>query len=262
LDLLRYCRNGEIPAIESPSQQARVLTPLGRLLQMEGWKIGRGMIEGSDVPLIAADPKSGTELAIGVYPALVDYDSAQRAHPLSKVSSHDVLLLPDYLVSRDLPSAYQVSTGGSFSRSEAPQMAMVEIPSSTLASLAAGGDGTHNTVRLPVTSTGGTVAVQTSSSSLGRIGVGRGSWLVLRPAAPLSDTNAERLLVSRRNGIFKASGQAWTIGFVRKVADADGVRLQISYGRRESQFRPERLIEKDVTVLGAVLEVIDPSLAR
>jgi hypothetical protein len=57
------------------------------------------------------------------------------------------------------------------------------------------------------------------------------------------------LLVVRRVGTFKATGENWTIAQVRRLSDTDGERAQVSYGRSESVFRPERFAWGDIVLL-------------
>jgi hypothetical protein len=60
-----------------------------------------------DTALLATSVAGGKSVAIGTYPALLSKADAEKRHPLSHVPSGTSILLPDYLVERDLPSAYQ-----------------------------------------------------------------------------------------------------------------------------------------------------------
>ena len=101
LQLLRYARFGEQPAIASVEAQRKTLEPLARFLELEGWRV-----TGANAPILAT-PKHGASVAIGTYPALLSRDVAVSRHFLSAQSETKVSLLPDYLVEQDLPSAYQ-----------------------------------------------------------------------------------------------------------------------------------------------------------
>src|ERR1035437_10002666 len=88
LQLLRYARLGEEPAIAALEQQRKTLAPLARFLELEGWNVKTG-----GVPLFAAPKAGGAGVAIGTYPALLSTEAAGKRHFLSGT---DVVLLPDY----------------------------------------------------------------------------------------------------------------------------------------------------------------------
>ncbi len=104
LHLLRYARRAEIPDIAPLAQQALTLKPLARFLELEGWKISIDAREG--VPLLAIEP-SGSTIAVGTHPTLMSKQYAYRTHPLGRYNSHLRMMLPAYVVQRDLPAAYQ-----------------------------------------------------------------------------------------------------------------------------------------------------------
>ncbi|MBS1853929.1 MAG: DEAD/DEAH box helicase [Acidobacteria bacterium] len=108
LKLLRYARFGEIPVFEGTVEQAKLLEPLARYIELEGWKVRRaGQKDGVVVPLLATPPLGGTEALVGTYPALVTSAEAAARHSLRTKFGRVAVLLPDYLVEQDLPSAYQ-----------------------------------------------------------------------------------------------------------------------------------------------------------
>jgi hypothetical protein len=110
--LLRYAQHGEIPAISSPAQQARTLAPLAQFLTLEGWSVLTETEHGSvTIPLLATSP-SGNTIAIGTHPTLIATEHAPHMHSLHKHGSHPVFVLPEYVVERDLPAAYQYLTAG------------------------------------------------------------------------------------------------------------------------------------------------------
>jgi hypothetical protein len=108
LQLLRHARFGVIPAFESTEDQAKRLEPLARYIELEGWHVRRGAPkDGAVVPLLTTPPLGGTEVVVGAYPALVTSAEAGAKHPLCTKFGSAAVLLPDYLVEQDLPSAYQ-----------------------------------------------------------------------------------------------------------------------------------------------------------
>jgi len=118
LQLLCYARRGEAPAIASPEEQAKRLEPLARFLKLEGWSVKPlASVGGVVVPLVAASPLGGPQAFVGTYPCLVSGAEGQKRHYLREGNAN-AILLPDYLVEQDLPSAYQ-----EFLRQEAPNSA-------------------------------------------------------------------------------------------------------------------------------------------
>jgi len=97
LQMLQYILYGIIPQIHSVDEQRHLLKPLKRFLELEGWKV-----EGDlpDIPL--AVRTEGKIIGIGAYPALLNARSTSFNHPLQGSS----ILLQDYIVVRDLPTAY------------------------------------------------------------------------------------------------------------------------------------------------------------
>jgi hypothetical protein len=57
--------------------------------------------------LLATAVGGSKSVAIGTYPALLSKAEAEKRHPLMHGPGGTRILLPDYLVERDLPSAYQ-----------------------------------------------------------------------------------------------------------------------------------------------------------
>ncbi len=102
LQLLRYARFGEEPQIASFEFQRKTLVPLGRFLELEGWEVA-----STDAPLVVTPRDGGPAVAIGTYPSLLAREVAQQRHFMSTAGGKKVILLPDYLVEQDLPSAFQ-----------------------------------------------------------------------------------------------------------------------------------------------------------
>ena len=78
------------------------MEPLARFLQLEGWTLA-----WADAALLATPVGGSKSIAIGTYPALLSKAEAEKRHPLMHSPGGTRVLLPDYLVERDLPSAYQ-----------------------------------------------------------------------------------------------------------------------------------------------------------
>ena len=110
-ELVTYAQCGTAPSIGSIAKQCTDLIPLQRYLELEGWSSSLDSnIHGVQVPLLVRDNAQGNWVAIGTYPALLDKDASSFDHPLYALDGEDdvaVSLLADYVVSRDLPTAYQ-----------------------------------------------------------------------------------------------------------------------------------------------------------
>ena len=257
LALLRYARVGEVPPFAAAAAQSAALAPLARFLELEGWSVA----SSATVPLKATSA-DGRRVSVGTYPAMLTYEEALRSHPLASDSDAPVVLLPDLLVERDLPSARGILTG------DMPRPTSRRRPSSAAAAADDGataveleaqefrklGAPTGRTVRLtaPIVEDG-CIAARVPSDALSELGYVGGAWVVIKPntGADIGDTVDVVLL--RKRGKFNATDQAWTIARVRRVG-AKGDQLMVSYGgRKEQKFRPEKVDAADVTVAGVVL---------
>jgi len=108
LQLLRYARSGVAPGIATAGEQAKCLEPLSRFLALEGWNVSALDKRGSIVaPLVAERALGGSPVLVGTYPALLTRADAIKQHELRIPSKEPIVLLPDYLVEQDLPSAYR-----------------------------------------------------------------------------------------------------------------------------------------------------------
>lgn len=114
--LLDYAWNSTIPHVSAIEDQSTMLRPLQRYLELEGWETQRDAVVGSlNIPLMITKAnhqgRSVTRnVAVGVYPALLNPDADGFTHPLDALDSIDDVsskLLRDYIVSRDLPTAYR-----------------------------------------------------------------------------------------------------------------------------------------------------------
>ncbi len=95
--ILRYLMNGELPTLPPIAEQRRLLKPLQRFFELEGWECTD---KHNDTPLSIRG--NGRIVAIGIYPALLNPTSPVFNHPLQKRG----VLLSDYVITRDLPLAY------------------------------------------------------------------------------------------------------------------------------------------------------------
>ncbi|WP_035295387.1 DEAD/DEAH box helicase [Brevibacillus thermoruber] len=107
--LLRYMLYGEVPAIKSMIDQVEQLQPLIRLLELDGYTCESGVnYNNLKVPLLVTS--SGRRLVIGSFPALLDESDARHLHPIThdfpEVSEREVYLINEYLLTRNLPLAY------------------------------------------------------------------------------------------------------------------------------------------------------------
>jgi ATP-dependent helicase YprA (DUF1998 family) len=256
--LLRYFRAGAAPPFASASEQARILRPLKRFLELEGWT----MATDSSGALRCDGPRATT---IAVYPALLASDAAEAAHPTASPTDAPRVLMPDYLVEHDLPSAYQRAAGLSGAagaaapRPAAPSPSkgrVVELPMKDLRRAAEA--ATHGRVRLraDVDPDGDAFAVRVPTPGLKNAGFGAGRLLVLRPVAPADLGHDARLVVLRARGRFGATGTNWTIAHVKELPGDESApsRLQVSYGSATGkEFRPERLDRAELTLAATVV---------
>jgi hypothetical protein len=87
------------------------LHPLHRYLELEGWRSEVGAtIAGTRVPLAVRSNESQDVFAVGTYPALLNRDAEAFRHPLHELDSEDdvkLVFLNQFIVSRDLPTAYR-----------------------------------------------------------------------------------------------------------------------------------------------------------
>jgi hypothetical protein len=102
LDLLRYGLTGDAPAIRSVQEQSTSLRPLGDLLRLAGWQVGTS----DAIPLRVTPPlmTSGKPVSIGLYPSLLSHSAAAEHHPVAAKGGG--LIVTDYLIQRDLPTAF------------------------------------------------------------------------------------------------------------------------------------------------------------
>jgi len=109
--LLSYARAGTPPETASMDEQINLLRPLARYLELEGHTSTLGATGGTAiVPLLVTPQSKGRPVAIGLHPSLLDTEADDFAHPLNALDGRDdvqVHLLNDFVLTRDLPSAYQ-----------------------------------------------------------------------------------------------------------------------------------------------------------
>jgi len=258
LQLLRFFRTGAVSPFASAADQARVLRPLARFLELEGWTT----MTDSSGALRCDGPRSMT---VGVYPALLVSEVAETAHPTASPSDAPRVILPDYLVEHDLPSAYQRATGISTASSgPSPRPAtpppsrgrVVELPVRDLRR--ADEDGIHGKVRVlaDIDPDKGAFAVRVPSPGLKNAGYSAGGWLVVRPVSSADLGPDAWLIVLRARGKFGATGADWTIAHVKELPGDESApsRLQVSYGSATGkEFRPERLDRAELTLAATIV---------
>jgi len=258
LQLLRFFRTGYVPPFASVAEQTRALRPLARFFELEGWKTSTD----SSGALRCDGPRSMT---IGVYPALLDSRAAEADHPTANQSDAPRVILPDYLVERDLPSAYQRAAGlsgastGAVSPPAAPPAAkgrVVELPVKDLKR----SDQAESHGRVRVVADVGpdrdAFAVRVPTPGLKNAGFSAGAWLVVRPVAPTDLGRDGWVVVLRARGKFGATGANWTIAHVKELPGDEGApsRLQVSYGSATGrEFRPERLERAELTLAATIV---------
>jgi hypothetical protein len=175
------------------------------------------------------------------------------------------VLIPDYLVEHDLPSAYQRATGLTTGSSSAERLA-TPLPASAgrVIELRVGdlrradGDESHGRVRLLAAQAPAddAFAVRVPNPGLGSVGFHAGGWLVVRPVSPVDLGVESWLVVLRGRGSFGATGSNWTIAHVKELPGDEGTpsRIQLSYGSATGkEYRPERLDRADVRLAATIV---------
>ena len=255
--LLRYFRTGEVPPFASKVEQSRVLRPMARFLELEGWTT----VSDASGALRCDGPHSMT---VGIYPALLASDVAETSHPTVAPSEAPRVILPDYLVEHDLPSAYQRATGLTNSSASSHHPAapspskghIIELPVKDLRK--AEDDKTHGRVSLfaDIVPTEDAFAVRVPSPGLKNTGFEAGGWLVVRPVSANDLGPDAWLVILRARGKFGATNSGWTIAHVKELPGDEGApsRLQVSYGGATGkEFRPERLERAELSLAATIL---------
>jgi hypothetical protein len=259
-DLLRYALTGAAPAINDKTDQAATLAPLAQYLRLEGWTIHS---PGAS-PLKVEDP-SGKRVLLGTYPALLAREDAELAHSLTSQASDATVLLPDYLIEQDLPSAYQALVGALKGNTpilpgsrDAPSMdsrLWAEFPVKTWNDPLPEASPDASRVRLRVTTAAsGCFAIRVPSAALASADLPAGTWLIVRPIGGGNPENGKLVLLLHKQGTFRATNEPWTVAMVRKINN-EGI-IQVSYGRGEVKFRPERISDAVVTMVGTVVATV------
>jgi ATP-dependent helicase YprA (DUF1998 family) len=265
LQLLRFFRTASVPPFATASEQARTLRPLKRFLELEGWKTETD----SSGALRCENPRAMT---VCIYPALLAIDAAEADHPTPSLSGAPRVLLPDYLIEQDLPSAYQRATGLTSAGVTFPaplidqpqaQGRVIELPVKELRRSNEG--ATHGKVRLrtDVDPDDDAFAVRVPTPGIKNAGFGAGGWLVVRPVIPADLGRDAWVIVLRARGKFGATGANWTIAHVKELPGDEGApqRLQVSYGSATGKdFRPERLDRAEITLAARIVSHADEAL--
>ncbi|MCI3918744.1 DEAD/DEAH box helicase [Paenibacillus sp. TRM 82003] len=108
--LLKYLINSELPGIGSCGDQARELSALIRLLELDGYSCETNAIVGKVKAPLLINGKSGG-LAVGTYSALIDDLNAKELHFINDQIPIKNHLVNEYLLMNNLPLVYnQVKT--------------------------------------------------------------------------------------------------------------------------------------------------------
>ncbi|MCI0392414.1 MAG: DEAD/DEAH box helicase [Acidobacteria bacterium] len=276
MQLLRYARGGTAPAIEPVDKQATRLLALARYLQLEGWSVTLAQSGDEAVPLLATPRNAGVTVAVGIFPALLDSDAAMGLHQLLAFESARHVLLPDYLVEWDLPSAYQriLAYSNPLGSIQQPQSHLqvvrsaegcrVEIPVFDIDMLASAKDqlSPAGTVGVPFDVPAGAFLFEAKADAFEVLGIPKGFLVICRQPSEedFSDQfqQANLIVVARAQGLFRATGRNWTIATLKRMTDEDGTRGQVSYRQATgSEYRPERLPWNELRPLGIVLHVFE-----
>ena len=103
--LMAYAIDGVVPQPDNVNSQAAKLAPLRRMLELDGIACNSpSSTNAQPVPLLARGA-SGNGLSIGVFNGLLDDAVIAGLHPVTQEGG-DVLLLNEYLLTRNLPAAY------------------------------------------------------------------------------------------------------------------------------------------------------------
>ncbi len=255
--LLRYARTGEVPAALTAQQLATVLGPLRECLELEGWTVDPRA--SAQRPLAASHP-SGRRVLVVAYPALLNVNEAKRLSSAAASASEALILLPDYVVDSDLPAAYQrtaglVATPNNQHGSPTPLQPLASSLSLelTVRELRRP-ETTHGNARLRLGAQppAGAFASRVPTGGLEGAGFGAGQWLVLTPEECNQLPTEQWIVLLRRNGVFQATREAWTIARV-KFLDEARTRLQVSYGPATGrQCRPEKVGSSEVAFAASV----------
>lgn len=257
LRLLRFFRTGAVPPFASPDEQTRVLRPLGRFLELEGWTATADA--GGALRCDGA-----RSMTVGIYPALLAHAVAETNYPTHTATDTPRVLLPDYVVEHDLPSAYQRATGLTAPASSVPRAGasppgkgrVIELPVRDLRRYDAA--VSHGSARLlaDVDPKADASAVRVPSPGLPNAGFRAGGWLVVQSVSPADLGSDAWLVVLRSRGKFAATSADWTIAHVKELPGDEGAptRLQVSYGSATGkQYRPERLDRDELRLVAAIV---------
>lgn len=264
LALLKYARKGEVGGLRDISTQATELAPLGRLVELNGWRVEANAEDrGQRVPLVVTRP-GGSHVIVGTYPALLERSAAEATHGISQLPGRERILLPDYLVEHDLPSAFQCVLDGSHlpghgdgAQVAHPPSEVTTVRGARIQDIIDGNDGeTSQEVRVMGSVPADAYVVRPPSNVLASLGFPESGWLVVTRGVWEDGDTSKWWLIGRRGGTFGATREGWTVAHVRSLQDSAGERLQLSYGRTESQFRPERIDCGDIRVVGEVVNVL------
>ncbi|MGW5108087.1 DEAD/DEAH box helicase [Nocardia sp. NPDC004123] len=103
LSLFDYSIGGAIPALPEIERQEKLLDPLKRYFQLEGWSVDSN--GPASRPLSVSDGNSN--VVVGAYPALLDEGYALESLRLSTNLGERAVAIPDFALVRDLPAVHR-----------------------------------------------------------------------------------------------------------------------------------------------------------
>ncbi|OBA46532.1 hypothetical protein A5789_04125 [Nocardia sp. 852002-51101_SCH5132738] len=106
--LFDYAIDGRIPALPAPKQQEKLLAPLKRYFELEGWSVDPN--SAATRPLSVS--KINSKIVAGVYPALLDENYAENSLRLATRPGEHAVAIPDFALVRDLPAVHRRMTTG------------------------------------------------------------------------------------------------------------------------------------------------------
>lgn len=264
LQLLEYAMYEKVPEIEDVNTQIITLEPLARFLELEGWDVRLSNKDGSaDIPL-SATFESGRHIAVGTHPVLLEQSSAISTHAMVHGSTGEVYVLSDYLVQNDLPIAYQTvsdptrsSKSSGIKKNTKKHGKTISLPLMGMKSFLSGNKISSRHKEVFVTNYADDFfGIEVDSQDLAPVDVYSGNILLLKPFVESDVSSHNKYLIRKREEKFNSTGNAVTIASLRFVDIGEKKAVQVSYGKPEKHFRPERIEIDNVEILGELVEVL------
>jgi ATP-dependent helicase YprA (DUF1998 family) len=259
MTLVRFMRSKAPPAPHSADRQRALLAPLAHYLALEGWVVSSATAPGR--PLVAKG-KGGEVRVIGVYPALIAHGTGVAQLGLSTGVGEAGVGLSDYVLTRDLPTAYKIAVGIEAPKSGAsatqktslpPAGHVIEVPEKELRAIGTPQERELRRVKLrsvDVVPPDGAFASRIPSGALTEAGFKAGSWVVLRPVSDPSEfTESTWVAVRRKSGNFDSTRDAWTLAHVKD----GGAHWLLKFGAAKGKaFRAQKVEKGEIVFVGVV----------